>query len=157
MHTTQYTDPAVCRYLENSAFLGVSPGEHNYSVPENSNGWLDPSNQSTIVAFQCGKLEVRMYFHCFVFKKITRDSDDTLIGGAPPYKSHSDNTLIGGAPPLNPTFAILMTHNNEQGTLFKGWMTIVVETSGLVEPLNNTQLQFHNYPGTEYNNGTYVF
>eukprot|EP00729_Bicosta_minor_P001071 gene1071-29945_t len=98
MHTTQYTDPAVCRYLENSAFLGVSPGEHNYSVPENSNGWLDPSNQSTIVAFQCGKLE---------------------------------------------------------GTLFKGWMTIVVETSGLVEPLNNTQLQFHNYPGTEYNNGLF--
>ena len=35
-------------------------------------------------------------------------------------------------------------------TSWEGWVTIVVETSGLVEPLKNTQLQFRNFPGTEY-------
>jgi len=77
MHTTQSASPDKCRYLENSAFSGNKPGH--------SNGWLDPTNQSTIVAFQC-----------------------------------------------------------------RGWVTIVVETSGLKEPLTNMILNFNNMPGTEY-------
>jgi len=87
MHTTQATVPDQCHYLENSAFSGNTPGH--------SNGWLDPTNRSTIVAFQCGVL-------------------------------------------------------NSQGWIPRGWVTIVIETSGLKEPLENQILAFRNYPGGEY-------
>eukprot|EP01052_Picozoa_sp_SAG31_P021201 SAG31_NODE_1627_length_7705_cov_5.310939_6_plen_424_part_00 len=39
MHTTQFTEPQACRYLDNAATT--------------VNGWLDPTNSSTIVAFDC--------------------------------------------------------------------------------------------------------
>ena len=40
MHTTQFTEPGTCRYLDNEATA--------------TNGWLDPTNASTIVVFDCG-------------------------------------------------------------------------------------------------------
>ena len=39
MHTTQFTRPGICRYLDNA---GISSG-----------GWMDSKNLSTIVAFTC--------------------------------------------------------------------------------------------------------
>ena len=40
MHTTQFTEPASCRYLDNEAVT--------------DQGWLDPANASTMVVFDCG-------------------------------------------------------------------------------------------------------